>query len=108
MRYAYCALRATMLIALVRQHWKRRELDAFLVQFLGVFRRRDAVDRAVLGFTVMHLAGFLGKPRPDILGIFDKMVAQFPQLLAELLLLRRDHGDRRRGRRGGRGSLPWA
>src|SRR5712692_10962726 len=92
-----------LLIALVRQHRKRRELDAFVVQRLGVFRRCDPIDRAVLGLAVVHLAGFLGKPRPDVLGILDKMVAQFPELLAKLLFLRRDHGDRRRHLRGGGG-----
>ena len=61
--------RALQLIPLVRQHGQRMKLDAFLVQLLGVLRRRFAVDRAVLDLAVVHLARFLGKFLADIVGI---------------------------------------
>src|SRR5580704_14392070 len=91
-----------LLIAFVGQHRKRGKLDTFLVQFLGLLGRGNTVDRPVVGFAIVHLAGLLGKSRADILGIADKVVAQILKLAAELLLLRRDHGNGcRRPRRGG-------
>ena len=82
-------------VPLVRQHRQRMELDAFLVQFLGLLRRGLAVDRAVLDLAVVHLARFFGKFLADIVGILGEVVAQFLELRAELALLRRHHGDRR-------------
>ena len=61
----------------------------------GVVGRGLAVDRAVLGLAVMHLARFLGEFRPDMVGVLGEMVAQFLELAAQLLLLRRDHRDGR-------------
>ena len=91
-----------VLIPLFRQHGQRMKLDAFLVQFLGVLRRRLAVDRAMLGLAVVHLARFFRKLLADIVGVRREVIAQLFQLGAEFLLLRRDHRDRRRrcGRRG--------
>src|SRR5439155_23887662 len=77
--------------------------DAFFVQLLGVLGRGFAVDRAMLGLAVMHLARFLGKFLADIVGIRRQVIAQLLQLLAELVLLRRDHRDRAAIRRRGVG-----
>ena len=77
------------LIALVRQHRQRVELDPLLVQLPGLLGRGLAVDRAVLDLAVVHLARLLGKLRPDIVGALGEVLAQFLQLLAELAFLRR-------------------
>ncbi len=82
------------LIPLVRQHRQRVKLDAFLVQFLGVFGDRLAVDRAMLDLAVVHLAGVFRKLVADIVGVRGQVIAQLLQLGAEFLLLRRDHRDR--------------
>src|SRR5262249_36000113 len=82
-------------IKLVRQDRQRSKRDAFLVQFLGLFGRRFAVDRAVLDFAVMDLARLLGKARPDIVRVLDDMLAQLFELLAQLVFDRRHHRDRR-------------
>src|SRR5262245_45971865 len=95
------AQRSRHSVALVGQHRQRMKLDAFLVQLLGVLRRGLAVDRAVLDLAVMHLARLLGKFLPDIVGVLGQVLAQLLELLAELALLRRHHGDR--CRRFGRG-----
>src|SRR5215469_6908727 len=89
------------LIPLVRQDRKGVELDPLLVQLLGFLGRSLAVDRAVVDLAIMHLAGFLGKLLPDIVRVFGEMLAQILELLAQLLLLRRHHGDRGRLGRGG-------
>ncbi len=60
------------LVALVGQHRQRVELDAFLVQLLGLLRRGLAVDRAVLDLAVMHLARFFGKFLADIVGVLGR------------------------------------
>src|SRR5215472_3299386 len=73
----------------------RVKLDPLLVQLLGLVRRGLAVDRATLDLTVVHLARLFGKSPPNIIGVPGEMFAQFLQLLAELMLLRRYHGDRR-------------
>src|SRR6266508_558066 len=69
------------------------KLDALLVQLLGVLGRGLAVDRAVLDLAVVHLARFLGKLLPNIVGVLGQVVAQLLELLAELALRRRHHGD---------------
>ena len=97
--------RGGRLIALVGQHRQRMKLDAFLVQLLGILRRGLAVDRAVLDLAVVHLARLLGKFLPDIVGVLGQVLAQLLELLAELALLRRHHGDRR-GRIGRGARLP--
>ena len=51
----------------------------------------------MLDLAVMHFARLLGKARADMLGVLDQMVAQRLELLPELLLLGRDHGDGRLG-----------
>src|SRR6516165_4549935 len=89
-------LAATLSVPLVRQHGQRVKLDSFLMQLLGLVRRGLAVDRAVLDLAVVHLARLFGKSPPNIIGVSDEMFAQFLQLPAELALLRRHHGDRRR------------
>src|SRR5258708_3417450 len=90
--YALCPA----LIPLVRQHRQGVELDPFLVQLPGFVGRGMAVERAVVDLAVMHLAGFLGKLLPEIIGVLGQMLAQLLELLAQLALLRRHHGDRRR------------
>src|SRR5450759_4228960 len=69
-------------VPLVRQNRQRMEFDAFLGQRLGFLWRSLAIDRAVLGFAVMHLARFLGKFRPDMVGILGEVLAQFLELAA--------------------------
>src|SRR3954469_16598332 len=82
------------LISFIRQHGQGKERNAFLVQFPGVIGRGFAIDRAVLGFAVVHLACFLGKLLAHIVGIRRQMIAQLLELPAELVLLRRHHRDR--------------
>jgi hypothetical protein len=48
----------------------------------------------MLDLAVMHLARFLGKFLADIVGILEDVLAQFPELGAEFLFLRRHHRHR--------------
>src|SRR5262245_1318423 len=73
------------------------EFDAFLGELFRFLRRSDTIDRAVLGFSIVHFARFLGEFRADIVGILGEVVVQFLELGAKLLLLRRYHCDRSGG-----------
>src|SRR5262249_57158359 len=88
---------------LVGQVVEWRDLGALVMQGRRTVGRGGAVDRAVLLLAVMHLAGLLRKPLAHVLGVLDEMLAQFPQLGAQLPLLRRDYRDRRRRLGSGRG-----
>src|ERR1700733_7993904 len=57
----------------------------------------------MLDIAVMHFAGFVGKALADIVGVLHDMIAQFPELGAQLALLRHHQGCRSRccGLRGG-------
>src|SRR5215813_2571132 len=68
---------------------QRVKLDPLLVQLLGLVRRGLAIDRAVLDLAVVHFARLFGKSLPNIISVPGEMFAQFLQLLAELMLLRR-------------------
>src|SRR5688572_22540393 len=48
-------------IPFVWQGGQRMKFDAFVMQILGFLRRGFAVDRAMRGLAVMHLAGFFRK-----------------------------------------------
>src|SRR5262249_42591889 len=85
------------LIPFVREHRKRVEFDAFLAQVLRLLRRSLAVDRAMVDLAVVHLARFLGKLLPDVIGVLGQVIAQLPELRSEFALLRRHHRDRRLG-----------
>src|SRR5262245_51477516 len=74
-------------VPLVRQHRQRVELDAFLVQRLGVVRGGFAVDRAVLDLAVVHLAGLFGELLANVVGVRRQVLAQLLELGAELALL---------------------
>src|SRR5260370_37705346 len=89
------ATESTALIPLVRQHRQGMDLDPFLVQLSRLVGRGLAVDRAVVDLAVVHLAGLLGKFRPDIVGVPGQVLAQLLELLAQLAFPRRHHGDRR-------------
>ena len=54
------------------------------------YRNADitARQRAMLDFAIMNLAGFIGETFADIVGVLDDMIAQFPQLGAQLAFLR--------------------
>ncbi len=71
------------LVPIFRQRRQRRDLDAFVDQRLGLFRRGLAVDRTVLLVAVMHRAGFVGEALADIVGVLDDVIAQFLQFAAE-------------------------
>src|SRR4029077_19209838 len=90
----YAGMSGIPLVSFLRQNRQRMKFDALLGQRLGVFGRGLAIDRAVLGLAVMHLARFLGEFRPDMVGILGEMVTQLLELAAQFLLLRRDHRDR--------------
>src|SRR6516165_2816651 len=86
-RFALLAMTVkTASIPVVRQHWQRRDFDAFVDQAAGLLRRGLAVDRAMFDVAVMHLAGFGGKALADIVGVLDDMIAQLLELGAQLAL----------------------
>ena len=53
------------------------DLDAFLGQFVGLLRRRLAVDRAMLLLAVVHLARFVGELGADVFRVSCQVIAQF-------------------------------
>ena len=64
-RYARRAMISS--VPIIRHQWQRRDLDAFLHQGARFVGRGLAVDRAMLDFAIMHLAGFVGKTaRPTL------------------------------------------
>src|SRR3984957_11023387 len=93
-RYSdWIGIRRGRLVEFVRQNRQRMKGDAFVVQFLGLFRGSFAIDRAVLGLAIMNLARLFGKALADIIGVLDDVFAQFFELLAQLAFLRRHDGD---------------
>src|SRR4029078_3825232 len=81
------------LVPLVRQNRQGMEFDAFLGELFRFLRRSDTIDRAVLGFSIVHFARLLGAFRTNIVVILGEVVVQFLELGAKLLLLRRYHCD---------------
>ena len=65
-----CATGVVALVPLVRQYRQGMEFDAFLGQLFCFLRRSDAVDRAMLYLSIVHLARFLWKFWADIVRVF--------------------------------------
>ena len=64
-----CATGVVALVPLVRQYRQGMEFDAFLGQLFCFLRRSDAVDRAMLYLSIVHLARFLWKFWADIVRV---------------------------------------
>ena len=71
------------------------KFDPLFVQLLRFFWRSFAVNRAVLGLAIVNLARFLRKSGADLVRILGDVVAQFFELVPQLALRGRHHGDRR-------------